>query len=155
MDIVDKKTRSRMMASIRSKDTKPELAIRRYLYSLGFRYRLHVKNLPGSPDIVLRKHNLAIFVQGCFWHHHESCHYASNPASNSSKWQEKFAANVDRDKKNVETLLSDGWRVMILWECGLKHFPERLEQLPAKIRSDTPFFEWPDEPPRLRSGKKS
>lgn len=119
-DIVDKKTRSRMMAGIKGKDTKPELSLRRALHSRGLRYRLHVKNLPGRPDIVLPKHKVAIQVQGCFWHRHEHCSYATTPASNSHFWHSKFIGTIERDRRNLESLKSLGWRVVIAWECSIR-----------------------------------
>lgn len=100
-DIVDKKTRSKMMAGIGSKNTKPEIYIRRFLFSRGFRYRLHDKNLPSSPDIVLYKYRVVIFVHGCFWHKHQGCKLSYVPKSNTIKWQEKFSANVIRNKKQI------------------------------------------------------
>lgn len=118
MDIVDHKTRSRMMASIRAFDTKPELFIRKHLYSLGFRYRLHRKDLPGKPDITLPKYQAVVFINGCFWHGHD-CHLFRSPKTNRSFWQEKIAANRARDQKNVSTLRARGWRVVVIWECAL------------------------------------
>lgn len=120
MDVVDTTTRSRMMAGIRSKNTQPELRLRRYLHAKGFRYRLHAKNLPGSPDIVLPKYRVAIFVHGCFWHQHPGCKYATTPSSNKEKWQTKFAANAERDKRNIEALSFEKWRPIVVWECALR-----------------------------------
>jgi len=119
-DIVDKKTRSRMMAGIGGKDTKPEMTLRRALYAAGFCYRLHDRKLPGRPDIVMRKRNVAIFVHGCFWHRHAGCRYATTPATRPEFWQEKFCQNVERDARNIEALRAAGWRVAVVWECGLK-----------------------------------
>lgn len=116
-----------MMAAVRSRDTKPEVALRKYLHKQGFRFRLHVRSLPGSPDIVLPKHNLAIFVHGCFWHHHLGCRYASSPDANSDKWQVKFRENQERDSRSVASLAEAGWRVFVIWECGLKQ--KSFEQL--------------------------
>jgi DNA mismatch endonuclease, patch repair protein len=120
IDVVDKITRSRMMAGIRGKDTKPELGLRRALHRLGLRYRLHVVGLPGRPDIVLPKHHAAIEVRGCFWHRHERCALCTTPASNMRFWGSKFDETVKRDKRNVEALRKLGWKVAIVWECSIK-----------------------------------
>jgi DNA mismatch endonuclease (patch repair protein) len=120
IDVVDKITRSRMMAGIRGKDTKPELGLRRELHRLGLRYRLHVSGLPGRPDIVLPKHHAAIEVHGCFWHRHEDCLFCTTPASNMGFWRSKFSDTVKRDKQNLEALRKLGWKVAIVWECSIK-----------------------------------
>jgi DNA mismatch endonuclease (patch repair protein) len=134
MDIVDATTRSRMMAGIRSKNTGPELTVRRYLHGRGFRYRLHTPGLPGSPDIALAKHRVAIFVHGCFWHRHALCRYATTPASNSERWEKKFAANIERDLRANMALQARGWRIIIVWECELKrNASERLQRLVEEI----------------------
>ena len=119
-DIVDSQTRSRMMAGIRGKDTKPELALRRSLHALGFRYRLHAKGIPGKPDLVLPKYKAVIFVHGCFWHRHPGCRYASTPATRPEFWASKFSANVMRDGAVRSALLLAGWRVATIWECALR-----------------------------------
>ncbi len=105
------------MAAIRNKDTKPEVAIRKLLFSLGYRFRLHRKDLPGHPDIVLPKHKIAIFVNGCFWHRHEGCRYAATPATRKEWWQAKFDGNVARDQRNYGLLREMGWQVIVIWEC--------------------------------------
>ena len=134
MDIVNAATRSRMMSSVRSRNTAPEMIVRRYLHGQGFRYRLHVRNLPGSPDLVLPKHRTVIFVHGCFWHRHRGCRYSTMPASNAERWREKFAANVQRDALKETQLRSAGWKVIVVWECELKRSPEgRLKELVAEI----------------------
>lgn len=120
VDVVDPVTRSRMMANIKGKDTRPEIALRKALHALGLRFRLHSKRLPGTPDIVLPKWKAAIFVHGCFWHRHESCRYASSPATREEFWNEKFAANVARDRRNQNRLICTGWRVHVVWECELR-----------------------------------
>ena len=136
MDVVDAVTRSRMMSGIRSKDTKPEMRVRRYLHAHGFRYRLHARNLPGSPDLVLPKYRVAIFVHGCFWHRHTGCRYTTTPASNVKKWNEKFTLNMERDKRVGDALKSAGWRVIVVWECELRQNPqERLDLLCEEIVS--------------------
>jgi DNA mismatch endonuclease, patch repair protein len=109
-----------MMSGIRNRNTKPEIRLRRALHALGFRFRLHAKGLPGKPDIVLRKHNAVIFVHGCFWHRHSNCRLATIPVSNADFWSEKFSRNVERDKANLEALALAGWRVGIIWECGVR-----------------------------------
>lgn len=118
-DIVDRATRSRMMSGIRGKNTQPELALRRALHQKGFRYRLHVADLPGRPDIVLPQYRAAIQVHGCFWHRHEGCRFCTNPASNASFWRKKFSQTVERDRRTTSKLLQDGWRIAVVWECGL------------------------------------
>jgi len=119
-DIVDAKTRSRMMAGIRGKNTTPEVRLRKALHGAGFRFRLHSAKLPGRPDIVLPKFRAAIFVHGCFWHRHKSCSNASVPKSNAEFWEDKFARNVERDTANVAGLHAAGWRVAIIWECAIR-----------------------------------
>jgi len=105
------------MSRIQGKDTKPELVVRRLVHSLGFRYRLHRHDLPGSPDLVFPRLRRIIFVHGCYWHRHEGCRYAYLPKSNVSFWRSKFAANVERDRMAIQKLKKAGWRVHIIWEC--------------------------------------
>lgn len=119
-DVVDSKTRSRMMGAIGAKDTKPELQVRRWLHASGFRFRLHARELDGRPDIVLRKYRALIFVHGCFWHRHPRCRYATVPSSRQDFWQAKFEDNVARDRRNHLRLLEAGWRVATVWECALR-----------------------------------
>lgn len=119
-DVVDSQTRSRMMAGIRSRDTKPELLVRRYLHAQGFRYRLNVRSLPGSPDLVLAKWRTVIFVHGCFWHRHPDCSFAYTPRSRQDFWLEKFEKNVARDAAAIKALEEAGWRVIVVWECSLR-----------------------------------
>ena len=111
--------RSYNMSHIRSKDTSPEEKVRKYLFAHGFRYRKNVKNLPGKPDIVLKKYNTVIFVHGCFWHMHD-CGRFHWPASNENYWRPKILGNVERDRQNIENLQALGWNVIIVWECELK-----------------------------------
>ncbi len=117
-DTVSPEKRSEVMARVGSKDTKPELLIRTGLHSLGFRYRLHVKDLPGKPDLVFPRYRALIFVNGCFWHGH-SCPRCRMPNSNIDYWKRKVAKNAERDAVNRESLLDDGWRVLTIWECAL------------------------------------
>ena len=113
--------RSRNMSAIKSKNTKPEIAVRKLLHSMGYRFRLHRKDLPGSPDIVLPKYKTVIFVHGCFWHRHENCKYASNPKTRREFWEKKFKENIERDKKTQEKLKNLGWKTNIVWECEVKN----------------------------------
>jgi DNA mismatch endonuclease (patch repair protein) len=123
-DIVDAKTRSRMMAGIRGINTTPEVRLRKALHGAGFRFRLHPAKLPRRPDIVLPKFRAAIFVHGCFWHRHEGCRNASIPKSNAAFWAKKFARNVERDAMNRAELKQAGWRVAINWECAIRRSGE-------------------------------
>ena len=120
MDIVSKEKRSEMMSGIKSRDTKPEILIRKALFALGFRYRLNQKISGFRPDIVLRKYKTCIFIHGCYWHRHEGCKLASNPKSNLEFWEKKFTANINRDEKAIATLKEEGWRIGIIWECAVR-----------------------------------
>lgn len=148
MDIVDTATRSRMMAGIRGSDTKPELVVRRYLHSRGFRFRLHRKDLPGRPDLVLTKHNLVIFVHGCFWHCHFNCFYSRIPKTRVDFWSEKLGRNVERDAIQIERLIELGWRVLVIWECGIKLAKSDLSEIDRLISDNAPLVLWPPEPVR-------
>lgn len=117
-DTVSPEKRSDVMSRVRSKDTKPEILIRTGLHALGFRYRLHVKDLPGKPDLVFRRYRSVIFVNGCFWHGH-SCPRCRMPNSNTDYWRRKVARNMERDAINRRSLLDEGWRVLTIWECAL------------------------------------
>lgn len=119
VDTVDIITRSRIMAGIRAKNTKPEIIIRKGLYARGYRYRIHVKELTGRPDIVFRKYYAVIFVNGCFWHSH-GCHLSKLPKSNTEFWNNKLSRNKQRDKEIIEKLISSGWRVCLILECSLR-----------------------------------
>ena len=116
-DIVDSKRRSRIMSRIRGRDTTPELVVRRMAHRLGFRFRLHRKNLPGRPDIVFPRYRVAVFVHGCYWHRHKGCRYAYTPKSRVAFWLEKFNKNVAHDHRSEEALRNLGWRVLVIWEC--------------------------------------
>ena len=118
--------RSRNMSAIKSKNTKPEIAVRKLLHSMGYRFRLHRKDLPGSPDIVLPKYKTVIFVHGCFWHRHENCKYASTPKTRREFWEKKFRENINRDNLNQANLALKGWKIIIIWECQLKGDKRKL-----------------------------
>lgn len=144
-DVVDPATRSRMMSGIRGKNTKPELLIRKALHARGFRYRLHCKDLPGNPDLCLPKYRAVIFVHGCFWHGHE-CHLFKWPKTRPEFWREKIGRNCEVDEKARERLLSDGWKVGVIWECALKgrervSFDEVIESLARWLPSTAIEFE--------------
>jgi len=126
VDRLTPERRSRLMSRVRSKNTTPELAVRRMVHGLGCRYGLHRKDLPGTPDIVLRARNSIIFVHGCFWHRHPRCAKASNPSTRVAFWTDKFRKNVSRDKASRAALRRLGWRVLVVWECETK-IPSRLQ----------------------------
>nr|WP_283105412.1 DNA mismatch endonuclease Vsr [Pseudomonas moorei] len=136
VDIVDQATRSRMMAAVRSANTRPELIVRKFLHAHGYRFRLHQKTLPGTPDIVLPKLRTCIFIHGCFWHHHSGCRYATIPKTRFEFWNEKLLRNVARDIQSVQALELLGWRVLIVWECQLKKEPDTLNQLLRLLRQE-------------------
>ena len=132
-DIVDQATRSRMMAGIGGRNTRPELALRRALHARGLRYRLHDRKLPGTPDLVFRQFGAVCFVHGCFWHRHAGCPYTTTPTTRTEFWQAKFHTNTERDRRNRDHLLQAGWRVAVVWECVLRKGAEpeimlKLEQ---------------------------
>lgn len=131
-DVHDKKTRSFNMSRIKSKNTKPEWIVRRFLHAAGFRYRLHERNLPGKPDIVLPKYKTAVFVQGCFWHGHLACKFSTIPKTRTEWWRSKIDRNVLNDKKNKSALIGIGWTVIEIWECNLKK-NKRVETLEALL----------------------
>lgn len=143
VDIVDKVTRSRMMAGIKGTDTKPELALRRALHKLGLRYRLHANGLPGRPDLILPKYYAAIQVHGCFWHRHEHCKYATTPSSNVPFWKKKFAKTIERDQRKFTALRHLGWRVAIVWECAIKEqgAVQAARSIQCWLASDEPVCE--------------
>lgn len=120
MDVHEPKIRSYNMSRIRDKDTKPEILVRKFLFSKGFRYRLHVKNLPGKPDIVLPKYHTVIFVHGCFWHGHDQCRYFVVPKTRTEWWLSKIEKNRANDLKNILLLRKSGWKVLTIFECDLK-----------------------------------
>ena len=144
MDVHSQEQRSFKMSKIRGKDTRPETIVRRWLWSNGYRYRLHKKELPGKPDIVLLKYHAVIFIHGCFWHRH-GCQWTTMPKSNRDFWLAKFNKNVSRDKQNIAALMQQLWRVMVIWECSLQRkntVPELLaEQIQTFLNSDICFAE--------------
>jgi DNA mismatch endonuclease, patch repair protein len=119
VDSLSKSERSYRMSLIRGSDTKPEVTLRKLLYSQGFRYRKNVAGMPGRPDIVLSKYKTAVFVHGCFWHNHRGCKIANFPKTNSEFWKAKFDTNIKRDRRNARALRMAGWRVLVVWECDL------------------------------------
>lgn len=133
VDVVSTADRSRMMAGIRGKNSQPELLVRRLLFASGYRFRLHRRDLPGTPDIVLPGRKVAIFVHGCFWHLHQGCRYAKMPATRPDFWKAKFEANVERDRLAVEKLQALGWRVLCVWECS-KRDAEAVASLKEDMR---------------------
>jgi DNA mismatch endonuclease (patch repair protein) len=136
VDVVDRKTRSRMMASIGPANTAPEVAVRRYLHAAGLRFRLHDKRLPGRPDIVLPGPRIAIFVHGCFWHRHPGCRYTTTPATRGAFWRDKFASNIERDKAKADMLDTLGWTVLVVWECETRDM-DRLDSLYWIVRAQS------------------
>ncbi len=128
-DVKTPEQRSRNMAAIKGKDTKPEIIVRKYLFSRGLRFRVQVRKLPGNPDIVLPKFKTVIFVNGCFWHGHEGCKYFRLPKSNVGFWKEKIEHNVARDVRNEASLKALGWRVIRVWECELRNKVNREDTL--------------------------
>lgn len=119
-DVLSKEQRSKCMSHIRSKNTKPEVLVRRFLFAHGFRFRLHRKDLPGKPDIVLPKYRTVIFINGCFWHGHSGCKYSTIPATNREFWESKISGNIRRDKETFSRLVKSGWKVIEIWQCQLK-----------------------------------
>ena len=128
MDRITREHRSWNMGRIKSSNTKPELVVRSLLHNMGYRFRLHRKDLPGKPDIVLPRYKSVIFVHGCFWHRHNGCKNAASPKTKKTFWREKFKANVIRDKKVQEELNSMGWKILIIWECELPDL-DRVKKL--------------------------
>ncbi|MBT9096583.1 very short patch repair endonuclease [Methylovulum psychrotolerans] len=144
-DRISPEARSRTMAAIRSKNTRPEQWVRSALHRQGFRFRLHSKTLPGSPDLVLRKYHAVVFINGCFWHQHEGCKGGHIPATRAEFWAQKFARNTARDQKVLYQLKVLGWRAAIVWECGLKKRvrEDTLRHLVAWLGSSAEYFEMP------------
>ncbi|MDC6094709.1 DNA mismatch endonuclease Vsr [Lautropia mirabilis] len=144
VDVVDSATRSRMMSGIRGRNTKPEILIRSLLHRQGFRFRLHVRDMPGKPDIVLPRYRAVVFVHGCFWHGH-NCPLFKLPGTRPDFWSEKIGRNQNNDNRAKAALLADGWRVGVIWECALRGAGKNIEgvaqSLAEWLRSDTPLIE--------------
>lgn len=144
MDKISPEARSRNMSRIRGKNTEPEKYIRRLLYHAGFRYRIHYRDLPGKPDVYLSRYKAALFINGCFWHRHEGCRFATSPKSNEDFWESKFNRNVERDKAVYEKLGTEGYKVIVLWECTVRQMmkdheyeKEILASLIHEIKKDS------------------
>lgn len=136
-DVHSKEIRSYNMSRIKGRNTKPEMLVRKFLFSKGFRYRLHDRKLAGKPDIVLPKYKTAIFVNGCFWHGHEGCKYFVIPKTRTDFWLNKIYKNIENDKKALETLKSEEWQVLNIWECELKSdLQKTLKQISELIREN-------------------
>ena len=133
-DVHSKETRSYNMSRIKGKDTKPEILVRKHLFSKGFRYRLHDKRLPGKPDLVFPKHETVVFIHGCYWHGHEECKYFVPPKSRTEWWMNKINKNKERDRKNISILERQGWKVITVWECELK--PDKRNNTLEKLERD-------------------
>lgn len=132
-DIFSKEKRSEIMSKIGPKDSKPEIIVRKTVHSLGYRFRLHRKDLPGNPDLVFPKYKKAIFVHGCFWHRHKRCQRGKLPATNTTFWEEKISGNVKRDKSNFNKLRRLGWKYLVIWQCDIKE--SNKENLKRKINN--------------------
>ena len=147
MDVVDKQTRSRMMANIKGKNTKPEITIRSLLHRQGFRFRIHDKSLPGKPDLILKRYKAVIFVHGCYWHRHENCKLASTPKQNKEFWLKKFDENLRRDGEVYYQLKLLAWRTAVIWECSIrdkKNLPDYIKTLTTWLKSEYEYLEIPD-----------
>lgn len=136
VDVHSKEARSANMARVRGRDTKPEMVVRRLLHRLGYRFRLCRKDLPGRPDIVLARWNVAIFIHGCFWHQHNGCSKAARPATNREFWSAKLDRNIERDEENRKALTELGWRIFTVWECWVRDTATLADDLERFIRSD-------------------
>lgn len=136
VDILDPAARSTRMRSVRRQHTAPELVVRKAAHALGLRFRLHRKDLPGTPDLVFPKHRTALFVHGCFWHRHEHCRKATTPKTRVDFWSQKFERNQERDARNVAKLEALGWRVVVVWECQTRRQEETAIALARAFRDD-------------------
>lgn len=151
VDVVSPADRSRMMAGIRSKNSRAELIVRRLLFASGYRFRLHRRDLPGTPDIVMPGRKVAIFVHGCFWHMHYGCRFAKLPATRPEFWGAKLQGNSERDRRTTLSFLAMGWRVLWLWECATRSpiaTASLSERIGTWIESDSTFGEIGDDNPR-------
>lgn len=136
VDTFTKEKRSSIMSKVRGKNTKPELLVRSLLHRMGFRFRLHRKDLPGKPDIVLPRYKKIILVHGCFWHQHPGCKKATIPATNKEFWKEKLGRNIERDKQTKANLQNEGWRVLVVWECQIKNQEKLKSRLQRFLAED-------------------
>lgn len=134
MDRLTKEKRSWNMSRIRGRDTKPERAVRSMLHRLGYRFRLHSKELPGRPDVILPRYRTVVLVHGCFWHRHSRCPFAYTPKSRPQFWTQKFTANVDRDSRVTDSLRTLGWHVLVVWECELRNARSLAHRLDGALR---------------------
>ncbi|MBO9324229.1 MAG: DNA mismatch endonuclease Vsr [Roseiflexus sp.] len=134
-DVFNPEERSRIMAKVRGENTSPERLVRSLIHKMGYRFRLNVKDLPGKPDIVLKKHKKVIFVHGCFWHQHEGCPHAARPSSNTEYWNKKLDRNMIRDRENVHKLEYLGWNVLIVWECETRDREKLFDKLKGFLTS--------------------
>lgn len=141
--------RSEMMSRIGSRNTKPEMVVRKRLHAAGFRYRLHARNLPGSPDIVLPKYRSVILVHGCFWHAHKGCRNFRLPKSNTDFWREKLVRNAERDTRQLKELQDAGWRTLVVWECATRDFSTKklVETIAAWLHQEVQIVQIPDKQP--------
>ncbi len=135
-DHLSREKRSWNMSQIKAENTKPELTFRSLLHKQGYRYSLFRKDLPGKPDLTMKKYKSVIFIHGCFWHRHKNCKRATTPKSNTTYWNAKFKRNVDRDKENIIKLKRMGWRVFVIWECELKNPKETLNKIIKQINQN-------------------
>jgi len=135
MDVFTPEERSRIMAKVHGKDTKPELIVRKLAFSLGFRFRVNAKALPGKPDLSIKSRKKAIFVHGCFWHRHEGCKLASTPVSNLEYWLSKFEGNMARDRKHLANYKAMGWKPLVIWECETRQIDKLRKRLKAYLSS--------------------
>ena len=133
MDNLTRERRARLMSRVRSKNTEPEMSVRRIAHSMGFRFRVHRRDLPGRPDIVFPKYRAVVFVHGCFWHRHPGCMKATIPKSNMQFWIEKFERNMQRDSRQTQRLRDAGWKVVVVWECQVAE----LEEVRGALRGIT------------------
>src|SRR5215475_5598744 len=135
VDRLSPEKRSWNMSRIRSGNTEPERKVRSILHRLGYRFRLHRRDLPGSPDIVLPRHKVAIFVHGCFWHQHRGCKKSRKPTSNTDYWDRKLTENVIRDRRNISELKKLGWRVLVIWQCETRNLGSLADKLALLVQA--------------------
>lgn len=136
MDVYDKQTRSAVMRAVKSRNTSPEVALRKALHGAGYRYRLHRKDLPGKPDIVFPSRKKVLFVHGCFWHQHPGCRHADRPSSNLAYWDGKLDANKSRDARHIAELESLGWCVLVVWECQIRELVTVMQRVTEFLKPD-------------------